>query len=43
MLYQFQIYTAKLIGGLNSETILCYVLVYCIIMASSYNMIMYLS
>ena len=31
------------IGGLNSKTILCYVLVYCIILASRYNMIMYLS
>ena len=28
---------------LNSKTILCYVLVYCIILASRYNMIMYLS
>jgi len=34
---------SELIGGLNSKTILCYVLVYCIILASRYDMIMYLS
>jgi len=28
---------AKIIGRLNSKTILCYVLVYCIILASRYN------
>ena len=43
MLFQFQISIANANYYINSKAILCYVLVYCIIVASRHNMLMYFS